>query len=211
MIKYGTLYLNGAVVRSNIADIKRLYTHNKLSNTKNYKLLIEWTAFFIGLCKVICVLVSFVGICMVLRPVVVYSLTGTSVMMIPVWVPGVDETTKSGYFISTAYHFFVSALAVAGTIGSDTITLLFVLYLWPMSDIFDNMVGVINDFVQIPSLRNSSQLKLFVRNVIQMHQEICTFYSRTSKMYFYQCTIEVNTNGFSLCACVFCILTVSLK
>lgn len=210
MIKYSTLHFNAADIRTNVAQIKRMYSNNVSMRMQNYYVLLKWSAFIVGLSKIICVMVSAVGILMVSRPVVAFLFTSSREIMIPVWVPGVDETTARGYFILTVYHAFVLALAIAGTIGADTVIIMLVVYLWPMSEIFRNMLEVINESVHNSSIRNSLQLKQFIRNLMLMHKEICNYNSRVSKIYFYQCTIEVNSNGFSLCACVFCILTVSI-
>lgn len=185
-----------------------MYLQNRLQGTEMFKILLKWTAFVIGLCKIVCVLISMMGLLLLLRPLAVYFTTRESVMMVPVWVPGIDETTTSGYWLSTFYHVFVLALAIVGTIGSDTLLIIFVVYAWPMCEIFDSMFRIINETARNSSMRHSNRFRLFIRNTIQMHKEICCFNSRVSKIYYYQCTVEVNTNGFSLCACVFCIFAV---
>lgn len=203
------LYFYAADIRTNVKQIKQIYSQTIKTEPKQYNLLLNWSAFFIGICKIVFFLMSLVGLSLIFRPLVVYLFTSEIVMMVPVWVPGADVASTTGYTLTTAYHIFVCVLAVFGTIGSDSLIILFVLYMWPMCEIFDNMFAVINDSAKITSFRNSTELKRFIRNVLQMHGDICRYNLRLSKMYFLQCTVEVNTNGFSLCACVFCIMTVS--
>lgn len=209
-MKYSTLYFHAGEIRKKLAHIKRMYIHNCKPKATNYDLLLQWSPFLVGLCKIICVLITAVGLLMILRPLVIFLVMNERVMMVPVWIPWVDETTSTGYTILTAYHVFVCVLAVVGTIGSDTMLIMLVVYLWPMTEIFDQAFKVINEAVEVKSFRKSSELKMFIRNVIQMHDEICSFNSSITNIYFIQCTVEVNTNGLSLCACIFCILTVSI-
>lgn len=211
MVKYATLHFNAEDTRMNLAQLRKIYAQNETSSTANFRLLHKWSGFFIGLCKIMCASIIFVGAFLMLRPCIVYWLTNERIMIVPIWVPGVDETTANGYALTSAYHVFVVVLAIVGTIGSDTMFVMFVLHIWPMCEIFANSFADINDAAHIATFRESLALKAFIRNAMQMHSEICSYNSRLANIYFYQCLVEVNSNGISLCACVFCIFVVSVQ
>lgn len=211
MIKYATLYFYAADMRANVAQLRRMYSQNASPATANYQVLSKWSGFFIGISKMVGCMFGLVGVCMTSRPAVVYLFTQEQILLIPIWVPGVDETNASGYTLTSAYHVFVMVLAYVGTIGSDTLYLMFVLHIWPMYEIFENTFRIINESARVPVCRDSVELKRFIRNAIQMHSEMCSFSSWVSKTYSIQSWIEVNSNGFSLCMCFFCTLTVSYK
>lgn len=104
-------------------------------------------------CKLMTVLVTFVGLFIIMRPLVVYWLSSERIMMVPVWLPGVDETTSRGYALHFVYHLCEELLAVIGTIGADSLLIAFVLHLWPMCEIFDNTIQMINDAAQFRPTR----------------------------------------------------------
>lgn len=211
MVKYSTMYFGAACLRENIEQLRQIYMHNVSPAAPFYYVLLKWSTFFVGLCKIICVLITFVGLFMLCRPLVIYLVTNEPDRILPVWVPGVDESTIRGFTLTTAYHVFVVFLAVMGTMGADTMFVIFVLYNLPMVDIFENLLHVINESAQISLDRDSVELRMYIRNLLQIHNEMCIYNMRTSSLYWYQCTVEVNTNGMSLCACVFCVLAVSIR
>lgn len=210
-MKYATLHFNAAEIRQKVAQLRRMYAQNTTPGEANFYVVWKWSGFFIGFAKIMCVLVTYVAVFIIMRPLVVYWLSNELIMMVPIWLPGVDETTTLGYIITFAFHLCDALLSAVGSVGADVLFIAFVLHLWPMCEIFDRTFQMINDAAQFRTFRSSAELRRFVRNAAQMHKEMCDFKLWVSNAYSMQCWVEVNSNGTSLCMCVFCILTVSVS
>lgn len=129
--------------------------------------------------------------------------------MVPILLPGVDENTVPGYIGTTAFHIAGAVLVVIGSIGSDCVTLLMVMHIWPMTKILENTFNVINDAAKISKLRNSVEFKLYFRNAIKIYCDIKSYMTWLSHVYALQFWFEVNSNGISICMCLFCTMVVS--
>lgn len=161
-------------VHMNILKIEHIYKTNQTRDTPNYKVLLRWGRYGVLMCKVIIALCSSLGILICISPIIFYVLWGEKLVpMVPIMLPGVNEKEQLGYTITTGYHFCMLALAMFGTAGADIMMISFILHMWPMCLILTNMLTDMNEAVMDPANRDSLKLKLFVRNMIMVHQELC--------------------------------------
>lgn len=163
-----------------------------------------------------------------LFPVLYYALIGDKVILLPMYVPFLDDSTLCGYVIYYVLHSFWCVQSSIGLIGADLLMALLLLHTLPLVEIFELSISEMNDIlVHCPAARQSLLLKMQLRNIIQMHKEIfkcvlecytdfvfkCLSFSYLcdlSSIYRTVFFIEVNADGLTLIFGIFCVLIVIL-
>lgn len=108
-----------------------------------------------------------------LFPVLYYILTGDRVMIFPVYVPYLDDSTWQGFLTYYAIHSFWCAQLVVGLVGSDLLMALLLLHTLPIVEILELSVEELSyELEHFPAARQSLMVQMQLRNVIQMHKEI---------------------------------------
>lgn len=167
-------------------------------------------------------------------PLLLYLATGNVEPMLPIMLPGIDESTKSGYIALQSVHAVWLACGACGFVGSDMTFIMMSLYAWPLVYLFIDHVDELNRvLVETPRLANSLQVRLFIRNIVGMHLELCEYWIQIFNFYlffgliliefpesrsymsnvqsFYSIIgfVDCNTNGLTMAFCAFVILVVS--
>lgn len=106
-------------------------------------------------------------------PTVVSYFTGKTLYILPVQIPGIDETTKNGYTVTAIYHFIMILIAFFGTLISDFAMVGLLINCWSLSKLIEQ------GFLELSSLAEQEDIELksvcIVRNLIQRHQEYRTY------------------------------------
>lgn len=147
--------------------------HNK-PDSKNFSILNRASKLVLVVAKIFTWLCVFIGLVIILSPVPKYILSGELSEMFPLYVPIFDETTRYGYVGSIIFQFFYIGLGALGIACSDLLFIVPVLYLLPLVDIFRTRFDELNHLLWLgETARNSEMVYMCLRNIIQMHQEIC--------------------------------------
>lgn len=108
-------------------------------------------------------------------PVFVFVIRGQFVPMLPMFVPGIDESSSGGFAMLSVLHVFWTIQGAVGLLFADMFYSLILLHIWPMVDIFGSMFEQLNEaIVQRPKLEKSFVVRMWLRNIIMAHREICS-------------------------------------
>lgn len=103
-------------------------------------------------------------------PIVMQLLRGQPEKMLEIFVPGIDDTTKSGFLVVSAYHTVLIIMSFLGTCGYDLIFISLVIHYWPLVAIFDIEVKDFNKTLK--EVNSKTKIQLQFRNILLMHKEI---------------------------------------
>lgn len=174
LVKYATVMICYEKLHENILKIGHIYESNGIRNTPNWFVLQRWGDYGEKMCNVVVGLFGSLGFLVFSAPIIYYLIWGISYEpMVPLLLPGVNEKEPTGYVILTTYHIGMMILAIFGSAGADILIFAYVLHMWPMCLIFSNLLTDMNNALRDPANRGSRRLSWFVRNMIQVHQEIC--------------------------------------
>lgn len=122
----------------------------------------------------IVVLVIMACVSLLVVPPLAFAVYGGPVEpILPIRLPFVDETTRNGLIVQQLVHFIWLACGGCGLIGSDVPFIMLTLYSWPLADVFIDHVNVLNKMVLTPRVANSKEMKVYLRNIVLLHQELC--------------------------------------
>lgn len=140
----------------------------------NYKILDNGSKLILLIVKSFSIMCCGTGFAIVLSPVPLYILNGELVEIYPLFFPFFDENTFYGYIGSTSCQFFYVILGSIGKTGSDLLFIVPVLYVLPLIELFRARFDELNVLLEMgDSAKNSESVYRCVRNIVQMHQEMC--------------------------------------
>lgn len=171
--KFLTFYLMNGTLLESVSFIERIYKSNRTPNQLRYQMLDRCSRFFHQLCRFFIRLAAVNVVALLSAPVLQYWLTGRSDAPLPIYVPFVDESSTKGYVVNMGYSMFLVLLGIVGSLGADSMQIMLVLHMWPMSLIFGDMIGQLSEAVLVEKNRDSANLRVFLRKILIMHQQIC--------------------------------------
>lgn len=125
--------------------------------------------------KFIVIVIMLSTFSILLFPAILYLTTGLVEPMLPIMLPGIDMHTTSGYIILSLAHTFIIALAGFGFVASDLTFIVMTLYALPLSHLFIDHFDELNQTLkESPKVRDSKECRLFLRNIVRLHQELCS-------------------------------------
>lgn len=107
-------------------------------------------------------------------PLITYLVTGEHIVFFPIYIPFVHDDTDGGFVVLSSIHFVWITQVVIGLAGSDALMALLLLHILPISELFVVSVEEMNDalLADDPAVANSAYMKLWLRNLLQMHREL---------------------------------------
>lgn len=90
--------------------------------------------------------------------------------LFPLYIPGIDEKTTSGYIILTMSHLYLLILCVMGLLSYDYFNSVVMI----SSLIFAKLIGWEMDEIHVDLQENATKWRVHgrLRNILQMHQEM---------------------------------------
>lgn len=169
------LLINSDKITEKVLFLGTVFEQNCKLGTPNLRVLLKWAKrgkFFVkyGFLAVAAPLSTFV-----IYPILVYCQTGEKLLILPMMFPGVDHTTLAGYTITNSLHLAGCILAIFGTVGADFMLVLLVVHMWPLCEVFENMVNELNATLRTVEYRSTIELRRFFRNITMCHVEICEY------------------------------------
>lgn len=135
--------------------------------------LFKWSKRFVYLFKWFSLMIAFPFLVFCMFPVTIYCLSGQRVVMFPIFIPFVDDTTVDGYLLLTSIHALWSIQSAVGLIGGDICMAFLFLHVIPMVELFEISFAELNETCQLHrTFSNKILLKMQLRNILQMHREL---------------------------------------
>lgn len=158
---YWTIHFIKDLYKSQISSTSR----NRLVYFQNFAIFTEY--FFIA--TIATFFLATFTFC--LYPIYLYLGQGELAPIIPLYLPGIDETTASGFATLTIYHFTICVIAVIGFPSIEFFTSITII----SSLIFGKLIS--SDLHQINNELNEFDSEMLtvvgrLRNVLLMHQEM---------------------------------------
>lgn len=94
------------------------------------------------------------------------------------FIPGIDELSTLGFVANTSFHVVVSLMAYIGNSGSDLLLMIFVLNLWPISQVFESKVEDLNGTLERAEHQRqqrktgSAMVSQQLKDILKMHKDI---------------------------------------
>lgn len=103
-------------------------------------------------------------------PLYMYYFKNEVVTIIPMYLPGVDETQWSGYILLSAYQILIFILATGGVLACDFFMAIIII----STLIFAKLISLDMEQINNDLLEKNSTLtvKCRLRNILLMHQEM---------------------------------------
>lgn len=103
---------------------------------------------------------------------VLYIYTNESQIVLPMYIPGIDETTKMGFWIVTSYHAVNLIYAVIGSFGPDLVLVGATLNALGLTKALKMEIDCLSIQTKGNKDINVLETQLFVRNIVFMHIDI---------------------------------------
>lgn len=209
-VKFVSVISYAPVIARNVEFLRTVYAQNRRARTANYATLARWSLLSWNLCRYGAVLIN--SSCFMLVPMTFLSnhLLDEHALPLTVYVPLIDENTSLGYAFLFFYQFLLTLLGGIGTCAVDLLLLMLVMQIWPICEILASQFSELNEAVADDRLRHTRRVKYFFRNILLQHKDICRYIGDISDVYFYIIFTEIFSISLSLCALIFCHLTVCI-
>lgn len=105
-------------------------------------------------------------------PIFVYVVTGELIPIAPIYIPGIDENTVTGYVLLVVIHTLCFGVAVLGFIATEFLLAIVIMSTMIFGKLIAADMKLINDDVE-QAEPNILYARLRLKNVLLMHQEMC--------------------------------------
>lgn len=105
-------------------------------------------------------------------PIIVYVFTGELLPIAPIYMPGIDENTVTGYCTLLVAHTSIFFVAVIGFIATEFLLAVVIMSTMVFGKLIAADMQLINDDLE-QAKPNVWHARLRLRNVLLMHQEMC--------------------------------------
>lgn len=174
--KYWIGYSQHDGIFDDIEMLRSICLANQKFGTQRYEILLKHEKQFRRVVLFCIVMVFFVWITLILFPILAYLLTGNWVLLLPMSLPWIDANTTSGYFVLNIFGAILVSMVCLGSIASDGVMALSLVHIRPMVDLFELGFEELNDvLVRCPNAKDSTNVKLWLRNLIKLHQDMTTY------------------------------------
>lgn len=116
-------------------------------------------------------------------PLYMYVYENKIVTILPALIPGVDEQTLNGFFITLVYHIVLILLGLLGSLASDFMFTMLTINAPIMSHLFEYEVELLNDVLsgKKSELKNAKHV---LRNILLMNRERTMLVNYLQKYFF---------------------------
>lgn len=163
----------GHIMIEYIDKIISIYAENSKNNKYERPMLLR--KFSIAteiLLKSGVVLYFLAGCFYILNPIYIYYAKNEIVPLLPLYMPFIDETTKSGFILLTAIHLGFLFIAVVASACTDLWFALIAVNIFVPANIFCDNVRELSEILSEEKV-NTRLAKAKLLNVLLIHREIC--------------------------------------
>lgn len=161
-------------LQAKVAFLSKLYKVN-LADGKNQDDLKRCGRINLLLTRLYFCVYFVTSVVLICSPIIIYLATNQVMPIMPVRLPFVQNDTVIGFICNAMFNIIMIFLAVCGNLGSEVFILTLWMHEWPMIRILKRAVTTLNQAtrgIDHEAIRNSSWLKLHVRNIVLMHKDI---------------------------------------
>lgn len=163
-------------ITDQVEFLKSIHMRLQEQSTSGYRILDHWSKIFKTVSKFFLIMIVGGALMMLLYPMIYYWFTGNVEQIIPIMVPGIDESTRIGFVELQLVHIVWLACGACGLTSSDLTNMMLSLYSWPLAYLLvDHLDKMNRALVDTPKVANTREMRLFVWNIIRMHQEFCMY------------------------------------
>lgn len=206
-VKYIVFLSNTRSMCGHVAYLQRVYRQCDSFRAEALR-LIDWAKISKkGIVIYMCIFgLTEAGFCAL--PLYIYATTGDMVLLLPILVPGFDETTPSGFLGQTVCQFTFMLMMLFGMAGSDTTIFLFIIQICPLSEMIMLKLRVLKDGlrhydVEIRSDAEHRRMRAYLLNIVRMHAEFVEYVGEISDMFYVLFMVEIMFDGLGMCLIMF--------
>jgi hypothetical protein len=147
-------------------------------------------------------------------PILVYWFTGEQVLMITLFIPGVNPFSYWGYIVHYVMHLTLALFCFMGTPIGDFYVMMDVVHIHIFAEFLNLKVREINEFLLNPSepmtyLVFKRTLKKLLQELIVEQLYYADYIEQLANIYLVMVTLHMGTATFSLAISLFILYTVS--
>lgn len=168
-----TIYFGHDALCFKIEHLRNIYLANQNEKSSRHAVLLKSARIARFIFELFIVVINGTFIIFIFYPLLVYLFNGERVVIFPLFLPFIDETTDVGYAIITGCQAVWMIQTSIGLIGSDSSMALLLVLVRPMVDMFEISFDEMNSVLEsVPRVKHSMELNNWLRNLILMHQEM---------------------------------------
>lgn len=154
--------------------VRKVCAQNSVRKRSGYRIMDAWLNIFMILTKYFSVVIFIAMIGIGSFPIIYLVVNDGTTDILPLDLPFNDKTTLMGYAALTLFQLTMLMIGGFGLIAADLLMGLFFLYIAPFSDLLKLRVQEINEELRMnPMSAMSVEFKLFLRNLVETHKDIC--------------------------------------
>lgn len=170
MIKYYFWVTNINAISECINFVHRIYQQNTMESDNKSVLLLIISRMYIAI-RILFVTFLLAAIVCILNPIIIYVIFSEVTMLLPIFLPDIDETTINGIIILACFHLIGIYIACIGSSGSDIGHMSLVLNGFAMSELISNEFRRLDKMTKKKNEFSVKDITYTVRNIILMHQD----------------------------------------
>lgn len=153
-----------------VSYLDNIFKQNVKTSKSNHETLEECTQHSYYSSVSLFVLYMLCGVFFCFYPVIAYMIFRITEPALPIYLPAIDFYTKSGYIITTTYHFYMVIIAVLGLAFCDA---LFINLVYNLTTMAGLLVNQLNELDRKLVKRSTTEVgvKAQLRNIFIMHFE----------------------------------------
>lgn len=162
----------GPILVQAMDKITDIYAENTKTDKRDRLLLMRKFSLITEIVlKAGCALYFCAGVFYFLNPLHSYFFKNKLIPLLPLYMPFIDEHTKSGFIILGAVHVAIIISTVIASACSDFMFVMIIVNIPVLSTIFSDNVGELNDILRNENV-DFSAAKAKLRNILLIHREI---------------------------------------
>lgn len=154
-----------------IEILEKIYHQNESSNATNQQTMQKYSHGTLQITKLIIALYALCGVVFIVSPFFIYWIFGAVELILPIFIPFVDPTEKSGYIITTCCHVYFVFVACSGYSIADSSLIDLIIHMLLCSDLLRHDLQTLNEML-VKNKYEPIEVRLRFRNILQMHKEI---------------------------------------
>lgn len=152
-----------------IIDVYRQNSHSNVH--KRYMLMNRFCNHTEMIFKLGSALYSLSVISYFLYPIYIYVLDREYMVLLPLYLPGVNEQSISGYTVLITFHIFLLIFGFVGSCASDFLFTMIIINARVMSNILRDNVNELNEILATKNYEKVT-MKMKLKNIFLIHQEM---------------------------------------
>lgn len=144
-----------------------------------------------------------------MSPFIVYLFTEKLELMLPAYIPGVDERESNGYILHYVLHVIIVIAAAAGLFASDLVIFLLILHVCVISEVIISKLRELDGCLKQSGQDYDRRTQQYLFNIVRLHQALCIYIIEISELFDVNTLFEVMLDVISMCLILFTLMQFS--